>query len=506
MSVFAAIDVGSNAMRLAIGRFDKSGGLTVVATRRAPVRLGAEVFRTGKLSSARIEEGVAAFMEFEAILRQFKVRHARAVATSALRDARNSAQFIDRVYRATGIKVEVISGDEEARLILGAVEAAVPLRSGTSLLIDIGGGSVELSLVNRGALIFSDSVNMGTVRLLEMVRGRKHSEALLNRLLKQYAGRIRDQITRTKKIRTVTRLIGTGGNIDTLGDLRKQVLGKKNARVIDRGELMRLLKMLQGMTLVERIEKWKLRPDRADVIMPAIALLLGILNETKVKTLMIPKTGLRDGVLYDLYAQSSSSPLTPSIQRNLKQIRSYALELGRRYSFDESHAHHAVRLSLQIFDQTRSLHQLGAEERALLEVAALLHDIGYFINTNDHHKHSAYIIRGSHFVGLSEHQRELVALIARYHRGSLPSAREEEWGALSKTEQRAVSVLAAIIRLVEELDREHLRRISKVVVRKRAGGLRIVLPARSKLLVERLGAEARKEALEECLGVDIEIA
>ncbi len=506
MSVFAAIDVGSNAMRLAIGRFDKGGGLTVVATRRAPVRLGAEVFRTGKLSSARIEEGVAAFMEFEAILRQFKVRHARAVATSALRDAKNSAQFIDRVYRATGIKVEVISGDEEARLILGAVEAAVPLRSGTSLLIDIGGGSVELSLVNRGALIFSDSVNMGTVRLLEMVRGRKHSEALLNRLLKQYAGRIRDQITRTKKIRTVTRLIGTGGNIDTLGDLRKQVLGKKNARVIDRGELMRLLKMLQGMTLVERIEKWKLRPDRADVIMPAIALLLGILNETKVKTLMIPKTGLRDGVLYDLYAQSSSSPLTPSIQRNLKQIRSYALELGRRYSFDESHAHHAVRLSLQIFDQTRSLHQLGAEERALLEVAALLHDIGYFINTNDHHKHSAYIIRGSHFVGLSEHQRELVALIARYHRGSLPSAREEEWGVLSKTEQRAVSVLAAIIRLVEELDREHLRRISKVVVRKRAGGLRIVLPARSKLLVERLGAEARKEALEECLGVDIEIA
>jgi exopolyphosphatase/guanosine-5'-triphosphate,3'-diphosphate pyrophosphatase len=364
-------------MRLAVGRFDKDGVLSVIATRRAPVRLGAEVFRNGKISPLRIEEGVAAFMEFEALLKQHKVTQCRAVATSALRDAKNSAEFIDRVRRATGIVIEVITGDEEARLILGAVEAVVPLQSGTSLLIDIGGGSVELSLLNKGSLIFSDSVNMGTVRLLEMVRGRKHSEALLQRLLKQYAGRIRDQIVRSKKIRSVTRLIGTGGNIDTLGDLRKQVLKKKNSRMIDRGELMRLLKLLQGMTLVERIEKLKLRPDRADVIMPAIALLLGILNETKVKTLMIPRTGLRDGVLFDLYAQSTGSPTTPSIQRNLKQIRSYALELGRRYSFDEIHANHAVRLSLQIFDQTKTLHKLGAEERALLEVATSIQSTSF---------------------------------------------------------------------------------------------------------------------------------
>ncbi len=506
MNIFAAIDVGSNAMRLAVGRFNKGGELSVIATRRAPVRLGAEVFRSGKISAGRIEEGVAAFMEFEALLKQHKVTHCRAVATSALRDAKNSGEFIDRVHRATGIAIEIITGDEEARLILGAVESVVSLQLGTSLLIDIGGGSVELSLLNKGSLILSDSVNMGTVRLLEMVRGRKHSEALLQRLLKQYAGRIRDQIVRSKKIRSVSRLIGTGGNIDTLGDLRKQVLKKKNSRMIDRGELLRLLKILQGMTLVERIEKLKLRPDRADVIMPAIALLLGILNETKVKTLMIPRTGLRDGVLFDLYAQTIGSPATPSIQRNLKQIRSYALELGRRYSFDEMHANHAVKLSLQIFDQTKSLHKLGAEERALLEVAALLHDIGYFINTNDHHKHSEYIIRGSHFVGLSEHQRELVALITRYHREALPSNRDDEWAALSKSEQRVVSMLSAIIRLVEELDREHLRRVSKVVIRRRGGKLAITLPARSKLLVERLGAEARKEALEKCLGCTIEIA
>lgn len=505
MDVFAAIDVGSNAMRLAIGQFDKSGTLTILANRRAPVRLGGEVFRNGMISAARIEEGVAAFMEFEALLRQYDVTVSRAVATSALRDARNGSEFIERVRRATGILIEIISGDEEARLILGAVQAAVPLNTGASLLVDIGGGSVELSLISKGSLIFSDSVNMGTVRLLEMVRGRKNSSALLERLLRQYATRIRDQVARTKKIRTIDRVIGTGGNIDTLGDLRKQVLKKKNSRQITRAELARLLKMLQGMSLQERIEKLKLRPDRADVIMPAMAIVSGILNETRVESLVIPKTGLRDGVLFDLHEQRISSPTNPSIQRGLKQIRSYAVELGRRYSFDEAHASHAVKLSLQLFDQMRGIHKLGAEERALLEVGTLLHDIGYFVNTDEHHKHSAYIIRESHFVGLTERQRRMVALIARFHRGSLPSNREGDFAALTKADQRVVAVLSGIIRLVEELDREHLRRISKVTIKKRGDTVKLILPSRLPLLVERLGAESRKKALEESLGVTIDV-
>lgn len=505
MTTFAAIDIGSNAMRLAIGSFDKKGCLTILATHRAPVRLGAEVFRSGKLSPTSMEQGVAAFLEFEALLKAHDVTICRAVATSALRDAKNSQAFLDRIRRATGIVIEIITGDEEARLIYGAVSHLAPLRSGTSLLLDIGGGSVELTLVNHGSIIFSESVNLGTVRLLEMVRGRKNSEASLARLLKQYAERIRTEIARTKKVRTITRLIGTGGNIDTLGDLRKTVLKKKGNRVIHRIELLRLMKILQGMTVKERIEKLKLRPDRADVIMPAMALVAGVINESKVKTLMIPRTGLRDGVLFDLFEQYSASSETTSLQRNLAQVTAYALELGRRYSFDETHARHAVKLALQLFDQTKSVHGLSGEARALLEVAALIHDIGYFINSNDHHKHSEYIIRSSHFVGLSEQQREVVALIARYHRGDLPSNRDDDFAVLSKSDKRVVTILAAIIRLVEELDREHLRRISRLVVRRRGSSLSIKLPTSSRLLVERVGAESRKRALEECLGVSIAI-
>lgn len=505
MPTFAAVDIGSNAIRLAIGTFDKDGCLTILATQRAPVRLGADVFRTGQLSPGTMEQGVAAFIQFESLMRAHDVTVCRAVATSALRDAKNSQVFLDRVRRATGISIEVISGDEEARLIYGAVSKLVPLRSGTSLLIDIGGGSVELTLINRGAIIFSESVNLGTVRLLEMVRERKDSEATMIRLLKQYAERIKTQIARTNKVRKITRLIGTGGNIDTLGDLRKTVLKKKGTRSIHRIELLRLMKILQGMTVAERIEKLKLRPDRADVIMPAMALVAGVISESKVSTLTIPRTGLRDGVLFDLYDQYRSSEEITSLQRNLERVRSYAVELGRRYSFDETHAHHAVKLSLQIFDQLKSVHKLGGEERALLEVAALIHDVGYFINSNDHHKHSEYILRSGHFPGLSDEQRELVALIARYHRGEVPSNRDDSFARLSKSGKRVVTILAAIIRLVEELDREHLKRIGTLKIRRRGDRATLTLPSRSRLLVERIGAESRKTALEECLGLSIVI-
>lgn len=504
--MFAAIDIGSNAMRLAIGAFDKQGCLTIHATHRAPVRLGGDVFRTGKLSPGTMELGVAAFLEFESLLRVHNVTTCRAVATSALRDAENAQIFIDRVRRATGIAIEVITGDEEARLIYGAVSKLVPISTGTSLLLDIGGGSVELTLIHRGALIFSDSVNLGTVRLLEMVREKKNNETLLVDLLRQYANRIKTRIARTRKVRKITRLIGTGGNIDTLGDLRKSVLGKKGTRSLHRIELLRLMKTIQGISIHDRINKLKLRPDRADVIIPAMALVAGVMSESKLSTILIPRTGLRDGVLFDLYEQHSSAKDSTSLQRSLAQVSLYAIEVGRRYSFDERHALHAVKLALQVFDQTRSIHNLGAEERAVLEIAALLHDIGHFVNSSDHHKHSEYLIRSSHFVGLTEDERNLVALIARYHRGSLPSNRDDNFATLTKAQKHTVSVLAAIIRLIEELDREHLQRISKITSRRKGKTLTLKLPARSHLLVERIGAESRKEALERSLGMSIEIA
>ncbi len=505
MSNFAAIDVGSNAMRMAVGRFNARGELSVIASCRAPVRLGRDVFRGGAISSAVMEQGIAAFAEFEMMLNEYRVTRYRAVATSALRDASNSAEFIQRVERATGISIEVISGDEEARLVYRAVAERVPLSRGTTILLDIGGGSCEVTLIERGSVIFAESVNMGTVRLLEMVRGASRDQALLERLIRQYAMRVRKRLKMTKTQGRITKIVGTGGNIDALGELRRDVLGESSARIVKRSELRQLQHLISGMTIEQRISRLGLRPDRADVIVPAMTLLRGVMDEVRADTLLIPKTGLRDGVLLDLFAKGRVDSSASALSRQIGRVRAAALELGRRYQFDERHALHSASLALQIFDQTRRLHKLGVEARGLLEIAALVHDIGYFINSTDHEKHSAYLIRSSSLVGLSPEQVEFVATLVKFHRGSLPSGKDEEFAALPSKQRKAVKVLSAILRLVEDLDREHSQRLKTLRISVRGEKLTMRLPARRPLLVERWGLQKHKKALEEALGVGIEV-
>jgi exopolyphosphatase/guanosine-5'-triphosphate,3'-diphosphate pyrophosphatase len=503
MNTVAAIDVGSNAIRLAIGTVGPEGKLTVLTNRRASVRLGRDVFRSGSLSTATQADALEAFIVFQRLLKEHKVSSYRAVATSALRDARNGASVVDRIKKKTGLQLETISGDEEARLIHLAVRSTVSLSQGTSLLMDIGGGSVEITLVHRGDVYFSDSVNMGTVRMLEMIRGKRLSPSVLKRLIRQYAKRIQRQVKRGLMRAAVTRMIGTGGNLDTLGELRKKLLKKKDSSFIKREELERLYDKLSAMSLEERITKLELRPDRADVIIPAMALILGVMEQAKVKTLMMPRVGLREGILLDLGNRGARSKAKRSFTTYAKQVVSVAKEIGRRFSFDEAHAEHARRLALQIFEQTRPVHKCHEEVRLLLEVAALLHDVGDYINSNDHHKHSAYIVRESHFVGLDDVQRNIVAAAVRYHRGTLPAPDHIEWKAVRSKDRGVVKLLAGILRIVEQLDREHLARISRISIQSRGKLLILQLPKSTPLLVERWGCEKAMGLLETALNRQI---
>jgi exopolyphosphatase/guanosine-5'-triphosphate,3'-diphosphate pyrophosphatase len=505
MTILGAIDIGSNAMRLAVGKFSVRGELKVVQTMREPVRLGREVFRSGEMTPALMEQAVAAFLKFEKVLKLHKVSIVRAVGTSALRDARNSASFIERVKRAVGIPIEVISGEEEARLVHVAVSHAVDIKKGVSLLIDIGGGSVEISVVDRGNIIFSDSLRMGTVRLLEVMRGRKNSPMLIERLVREYAGGIKRQIQRGLGRKGITRAVGTGGNIETFGNLRRVLLGKTSTNVLQQDELVRITDVLKKLSLQQRIADLKLRPDRADVIMPAGALLCAILKESGVQRLVIPGVGLREGLLIDTYQGLNDQSDAEPLQRRSKQLSVFAREIGARFGFDEKHSMHVAKLGLQIFDQTRLIHRLDGEARVFLELACLLHDIGHVISGRDHHKHSFYIIRESSFLGLTAEQKHLVALIARYHRGSLPAIEHPEWRALDVHARRTVMVCGGIIRLVEELDREHLGRVTSLTLSRRRGAIDLVLNGRSQLLVEKWAATEKKGMLELSLGFPIVI-
>jgi len=296
----SAIDVGSNAMRMVVGEVNESWRVQAIENTRLPVRLGRDVFSKGYLEESTIQQTEEAFLRFKQIAENFNIQHLRAVATSAAREARNSDLLVDRVFRSSGIEIEVISGDEEARLIHGAVAHTLDLKDKRTLLIDIGGGSIEVTISTGRNIVSTDSYNMGTVRLLEKLNGKNKSKHLLGNLVREYVEAARYRIERDLGEETVQICAGTGGNVEELGRLRRKMLKAESDHFITLEELQKLIERLERMTYEERIRKLKLRPDRADVILPASIVLHLIASEAGVKQIMIPNVGLKDGILLDI--------------------------------------------------------------------------------------------------------------------------------------------------------------------------------------------------------------
>jgi len=501
MPTLAAIDVGSNALRLAIASVDGEQQISVLEIRREPVRLGHDVFNRGVITEETIDRAVDAFSRFRETIDRHGATWVRAVATSATREAMNKDIFLDRVAQSTGIEIVAISPEEESRLIHMVVAEKVNLKNKVALLVDIGGGSTEITLASGDTIISTESYKMGSVRLLQLMEGRPHDEQHFLRLVQEYVDATHKRIRREIGERKVSLCIGTGGNIETLGDLRKQILLKDRDTVLSADELETLLKKLQALTYEERVQQFRLRPDRADVIVPAGIIIQKILRQAGVDELLIPKVGLKDGLLLDMVHELYGT----TKRLNREQVLSSALELGRKYHFDEQHGTTVARLSLELFDQTKSLHNLGIEHRLLLEVAALLHDIGTFVHANDHHKHTQYLLLASPVIGLTEEQVGMIANVARYHRKSLPKPQHEEYRLLSAKERVVVSKLAAILRLADALDTEHASKVSSVAVIWKKPKILLTLKGDGDLLLEKWAVTKKAPMFEEVFSANVSI-
>lgn len=297
---FAAIDVGSNAIRLVIGERDLHGDMKVLKKVREPVRLGKDVFASGLISDKARQKMIGAFSRFNEMIKTQGVQHARAVATSALREAQNAETIIQEVRRATGVTIDVIDGIEEGRLIFSAVAHRVDLHEKISLLIDIGGGSVELTIADHGRPLGSQTFKLGTVRLLQLLEERNLKERHLRSVIGDTLQPVEKFIRGTLKGRQIDHAVGTGGNFECLGKLRVALLQKSSIFSMTRLELGELVRHLESMTVKERVQFLRLRPDRADVIIPAALVTDAILTLAEVDVLTIPYVGLRDGILTDL--------------------------------------------------------------------------------------------------------------------------------------------------------------------------------------------------------------
>jgi exopolyphosphatase / guanosine-5'-triphosphate,3'-diphosphate pyrophosphatase len=502
MPTIAAIDVGTNAMRIAIGSITPDHRIELLENIREPVRLGKDVFAKGSISEETTERAIEAFQTFRRLIDKYSVEHLKAVATSATREALNSDIFVDRIAQATGLEITPIGGEEEARLIHLAVADRVNLRNKRAILIDIGGGSIEVTLVADGSIQATVSFNMGTVRLLQKLEQERVGEPRFNQLVHEYADATRKWLESHIAGQKLDLCVATGGNAEALGDLRKRLFDKDSPSVITAPELDALVERLQGMSFAERIQELRLRPDRADVIVPASIVLQTIVRQAGIDQVLVPNVGLKDGLLLDivqdLYDQKA--------RLHRDQVLTSALQVGRKYAFDEPHAMAVARFAVQLFDATQRLHHLDDESRLLLEVAAILHDIGHFVSATEHHKHTFYLLNSTPLIGLTKSQRAVVANVARYHRKSAPSLHHEPFKVLPAKDRVVVSKLSVLLRLADALDNEHAGKVTDITVEYNRPQLVLRLQGQGDLLLEKWALAKRTPVFEEVFGVKIAIA
>jgi exopolyphosphatase / guanosine-5'-triphosphate,3'-diphosphate pyrophosphatase len=460
-----AIDAGSNAIRVVIARAVGSGDLAVVEAERVPVRLGHHTFTHGELDAKTIESAVVAFARFRRLFDQHGVTRYRAVATSALRNAANREYLIDRLFRELEIQLEVIDGEEAGRLVRRAVLHAMKGRGDAALIADLGGGSLEVTERTRDQWVTA-SMKIGTVRLLETfgLGGRISDDEA--RLVRRYIATtllsaMPDSPERPEKH---TWAVACGGNAEALVSLyggtdKLDKADKEGLPTLKLSALEDAIPALLEADVPGRMSKLGVRQDRAEVL-PVAALVFAELGKRLgLKKLVMPGVGIREGILVDLNEATSADRPASHEPVVIASARVFADRMGH----NTAHGEQVRMVARSLFDQLKDLHQLPEPLAPVLEVAALLHDIGEVVHRRAHHKHGEYMILHGRIPGLESPEREMVAAVVRSHRKSAPDARKHTiYGSLPEARQEQVRKLCALLRVADALDADHRQRIVKV--------------------------------------------
>jgi exopolyphosphatase/guanosine-5'-triphosphate,3'-diphosphate pyrophosphatase len=466
----AAIDIGTNSVHMIVVRVRTDLSFEVIDREKAMVRLGAGGLDGKALTSDAMGAALQALSKFKRLAESHTVDVILAAATSATREARNGGEFLSRIEAETGIRPQVITGAEEARLIHLAAVYGVDVGSARAVVIDIGGGSTEITLGTATSVQAAKSFKIGVIRLTErFVKSDPLSGRDEQKLTKHILGEIDrhcEQIASTG----FDRVIGTSGTILSLGTVATAMADGavpselRNLRVGAK-QIRRLRKEVVALSLAQRLTIPGLDPRRADLVVAGGVLLDTILKRLGAEDITLCDLALREGLVLD-YIRRNSKHIAhvdsiPDVRRRS------ALELAERCNYYAEHAQQVVRLALAIFDQTRTVHGLTDRERDWLEFAALLHDIGSLISYERHHRHSYYLIRNGDLRGFDPDEIEVVALVARYHRRGTPKRSHEEYARLPSPLRKTVRTLASILRVAESLDRSHTQNIAGLDLRDR---------------------------------------
>jgi exopolyphosphatase/guanosine-5'-triphosphate,3'-diphosphate pyrophosphatase len=505
--LLGAIDIGTNSIHLIVVELDPRFGTSrTLIKEREMVRLGAgDALVRGQLGRKAIERGVAAISRFADEARKAGALEIRAVATSAVREAKNRGEFVAAVRAACGVTVEVLSDLDEARLIHLGVSRGFQLSAGGVCIVDIGGGSTELIVADEERPYFLHSMKLGSLRLYEeyLRDGKNSGYRALRKRVAEVLAPLAEQLAEFR----FEMVVGTSGTIMGLAALDAARSGTPVARThgyrlkLDR--LRKLQAQMIRMTPEERRRMPGMNPRRSDIIVAGNVILIETLEMLERDEIVVCERALREGIVVDFLERNVAVARRLGDERTRRFDAVHAF--GKRFGHDGVHETHVANLALQLFDSLRDVHALEPAERDVLFAAALLHDIGRTIDESSHHKHSAYMVRNAKLAGWRPDEIELIALLARYHRRSLPKPTHPEFMVADAARRRKIGLLGGILRVADGLDSRHLGVVSEVAARVVGARLEIVASAGQDVTTEVASAIYKSDMLARALGLQVTI-
>lgn len=498
----AAIDVGTNSIHMIIVEEQKHG-YRVIDKEKEMVQLGRGSLEGRPLTADAIERGVEAMKKMAGIAERWKVTEVVAVATSAIREAPNRRRFITAVQKASGIKVRVISGEEEADYIYRAVRSAVDFHGGTALAVDIGGGSVELIVGTSEQVYLTSSEPVGALRMSQMFTlDRAATPAMIDECRAYATKRLKKPLARISAL-GFDFSVGTSGTIVALATLalNGDSLSSMSSGLkwLSRKRLRELIDLLTPLSAADRAKRFSIDERRAETILGGAIVLDVIMRGLKLQQIRASDAALREGIVDSVLDRVREPKERGSVRR------ASVLSLVERSDVERTHATHVARLALRIFDQTQELHRFRTGERELLEYAALLHEVGMHVSYQSHHKHSYYLISHAGLRGFTTDQVAVMANVARYYRKSPPKAEDENFAPLSDSQKDVVCKLSAILRIADALDRGRRRAVRDVGVETRDGSVLFHVRLRGEGDVEVAAAAKRAKYFGKVFETDVDI-
>jgi len=498
-SRLAAIDIGTNSIRSIVVEVDEGGKFRVLDDEKATVRLGEGLTRENAIAKPAWQRAMDALSRVKKIVDGYGVKGIETVATSAVRRASNGDAFVSAVAEEVGLRIEIISGEEEAELAIASALNNFDMEGMLYALVDIGGGSVEIVTAVGSHIEEIYSLDLGAVFLTDtFVASDPIAQEQYERLRKYVRKTLRTTFCGERM--PVQCLIGSGGTMTSIAAMvmamRKEGYGSIQGYEVLRSEVVHLLAMLLRKDVRERRSIPGLNPDRADIIVAGVTVVDELMALFSANLLRINERGIREGLILKALRKQRLLP----VERRPRNWRDGVLEFARSCHHDEGHSLQVARLCREICDALAFMYSFGEKERQMLEAAALLHDVGYFISYSAHHKHTYHLVRHADLFGFTPREREIVAQVARYHRKALPKKKHEAFARLSPPDQLLVRRLGGILRLADGLDRRRAAAVGALDCSLSPSTFLIRLLGAEDVSVELYGGKAKGDLFEEAFG------